>query len=126
MVMSQSWTDESRRGLQSIGRGRFGPVSDVGGSRKKEAPLVAGLMVACLFVEECFRSSCSYPMRSLSSRLPKKEQALCQTNPTSNFPPNPPGGAPGDAKFDFGQYVTSARTGLLSKSSTPLWGGAAT
>ncbi len=39
--------------------------------------------LACLFVEECFRSSCCCPMRSLSSRLPKKEQALCQRNLTA-------------------------------------------
>jgi hypothetical protein len=71
-----------------------------------------------LVVEEFFRSSFSYLLRSLSSRLDKREQALCQRNPTSRRGPNRRTGASAGAMFDFGQYVTSAPMALLSKSST--------
>src|SRR5688572_8402802 len=54
------------------------------GPLKKEAPLKAGLMVACLLV--LWRSVVALlvlvRVRSLLSRLLKKEQALCQTIPT--------------------------------------------
>jgi hypothetical protein len=73
------------------------------------------------------RSSSSYFDAVLvQAAWDKKEQALCQRNPATLARSNSATGAPGDAKFDFGQYVTSAGTALLSKSSTQAAGWHAT
>src|ERR1044071_7417996 len=105
MCLSRSWTSGRGGRLQSM---------------KKESPAFAGLMVACLLV---LWRSVSALLVLISFGLGRaacleKEQALCQTNPTSRSRANRPGGAPADAKFHFGQYVTSAGLPLLSKSST--------
>src|SRR6187399_3037287 len=62
----------------------------------------------------------------VSAAWDKKEQALCQRNLTALPRSNSASGAPADAKFDFGPYVTSACTDLLSKSSTQAPGWRAT
>ncbi len=58
--LSHDLTREPRSGLQ-VGEPKL----------RKKKPRFRGAhwSLACLFVEECFRSSCSCPMRSLSSRL---------------------------------------------------------
>src|SRR3954469_13080483 len=91
----------------------------------KKRPRFRGVhwSLACLFVEECFSSLLVVVRCGLgSAACDKKEQALCQRNPAPLPESNRTSRAPADAKFDFGQYVTSAGAALLSKSSTQAAG----
>ena len=61
-------------GLCMIGRGNHAR-----GCNKKEAPLLGGAhwSLACLFAEECFRSSCSYPSAVFVEPLENKKSNRC-------------------------------------------------
>src|SRR6185369_3522466 len=89
-------------------------------TREKREPRLRGAhgrLLACLWrsvVALLVLISCGL----CRAACPRKEQVLCQTIPTFAIRRNRPGRAPGAAKFDFGQYVTSPRRPLLSKSST--------